>query len=142
MDTSDIILWTVIAMVYAVTVGPLIARFIQLYRKDDGERKGEPPKFEGKRGEMTLTLSDADWRILDSLAQDRQQSSEDVAMQALRLGFEAMKDTVTIHLSPRDAERLAEMIDNPPSPSAKFQEAKRRHRELKDRGYRGQDYDD
>jgi len=142
MDTSDIILWTVIAMVYAVTVGPLIARFIQLYRKDDGEKKGEQPKFEGKRGEMTLTLSDADWRILDSLAQDRQQSTEDVAMQALRLGFETMKDTVTIHLSPREAERLAEMIDNPPKPSARFLEAKRRHQEIKSRGYRGRKSED
>ena len=142
MDTSEIIIWTAVVFAYAVTVGPLVARFIQLHREGNNKTKNEETKPFEELDTITIALSESDRRVLDHLAEDRRLSTEGVAVEALRLGFEAMDETVTIRLSPRDAERIAEILDDPPAPSARFLEAKQRHQAIKNRGYRGHDSED
>ncbi len=134
METADLLLWIAIVGVYIVTLGPMIIGFRESRKKEAEKREHE--LIESPRS-IKIPLSESDWRALNHLAQNRRRSTEDVAKQALRMGVQEMEETTTVHLSVRDAERLVEMLEDPPKPSAKYLEARERHRRMRDRATTG-----
>jgi len=131
METSDFILWAAIVAAYVVTTGPMIIGFRNAFKREQSGKRGDHQEPSDSRDTLELSLSDTDWRALTLLAQDRQEPATEVAKQALRLGLEEMEGTVMAHLSPRDAERVAELVEYPPKPSANYIEAKERHDRMK-----------
>lgn len=81
-----------------------------------------------------IPVSEDHLAALDELATTANVSTSEVASRALSVGIASLQDESTIVLTERDAERLVELIDNPPPPSPRYQEAKRRHETMKAQG--------